>query len=369
MRQKLAVSLLLLLQLAAVCNGRATKTSTKEDALDTLAKRLKSLIADKELETREDLNDELDEKDEAEIEKSYKYSKYESRDGGMTTDQIKKVIHMHNKLRHGEGASDMQRLHYSSKLAKLAQDWANGCSWGHRPHGSFVPTEYGFSSVGENIWAWSDDSKKIPEDPIQDWFNEKDFYVYDSTSCQKEPCGHYTQVVWSSTREVGCGLAKCGTLQNAGFQNAMYFVCNYGPGGNAAATKPYTKGAGCSACSTGKFYCTNRLCDDACTSSGSGGRCECKANCVHGTQTSDCKCKCQDGYMGVSCNDECKNLDSQCGAGWPEMMCEKPIFSEDFMKQVIQQCPKMCKTCVSAKRSDKKNALLEYLEKMAEEKK
>ena len=54
MRQQLAlsaiVSFLLLLQLTTVCNGRATKTSKKEDALESLAKRLKSLIADKEHE-------------------------------------------------------------------------------------------------------------------------------------------------------------------------------------------------------------------------------------------------------------------------------------------------------------------------------
>jgi hypothetical protein len=53
-RQQLALSavasLLLLLQLTAVCTARATKTSTKEDTFDTLAKRIKSLLADKELE-------------------------------------------------------------------------------------------------------------------------------------------------------------------------------------------------------------------------------------------------------------------------------------------------------------------------------
>lgn len=83
---------------------------------------------------------------------------------------------------------------YNDNLARLAQEWSDRCQWGHRLHGSFNPGDYGFKSVGENIWAWSDDSKAIPDQPIEDWFNEKNYYNYDSLSCAKEPCGHYTAV-------------------------------------------------------------------------------------------------------------------------------------------------------------------------------
>ena len=57
------------------------------------------------------------------------------------------------------------------------------------------PQDYGFSSIGENIWAWSEIGvKTIPDDPIQDWYNEKDYYDYNSNWCRQEPCGHYTTV-------------------------------------------------------------------------------------------------------------------------------------------------------------------------------
>ena len=57
------------------------------------------------------------------------------------------------------------------------------------------PQDYGFSSIGENIWAWSAIGvKTIPDDPIQDWYNEKDYYDYNSNWCRQEPCGHYTTV-------------------------------------------------------------------------------------------------------------------------------------------------------------------------------
>ena len=93
---------------------------------------------------------------------------------------------------------------WSDRLAQLAQDWADRCSWGHRPTDSYNPQDYGFSSIGENIWAWSVAGvKNIPDDPIQDWFDEKQYYIYDSGQCTKEPCGHYTTVRTSLSYQLG----------------------------------------------------------------------------------------------------------------------------------------------------------------------
>ena len=35
------------------------------------------------------------------------------------------------------------------------------------------------------------------------------------------------QVVWAETREIGCGVKKCGSISN--LHDANYLVCNYGP--------------------------------------------------------------------------------------------------------------------------------------------
>jgi len=83
---------------------------------------------------------------------------------------------------------------WSDRLGQLAQEWADRCVYEHRPPSSYNPQDYGFSSVGENIWAFSDDSNTIPDKPIQDWFDEKRYYHYNSNYCSKEPCGHYTTV-------------------------------------------------------------------------------------------------------------------------------------------------------------------------------
>jgi len=47
-------------------------------------------------------------------------------------------------------------------------------------------------------------------------------------------CGHYTQVVWRATQQVGCALGRCPGLA---YPNTI--VCDYGPGGNVNNQKPY----------------------------------------------------------------------------------------------------------------------------------
>jgi pathogenesis-related protein 1 len=46
------------------------------------------------------------------------------------------------------------------------------------------------------------------------------------TSCaSNRQCGHYTQMVWPSTEDLGCGMSVCPTL-------GQVWVCHYRPTGN-----------------------------------------------------------------------------------------------------------------------------------------
>ena len=45
-------------------------------------------------------------------------------------------------------------------------------------------------------------------------------------------CGHYTQIVWAATEDVGCGTSVCPSL-------GQVWVCNYQPAGNVEGQRPY----------------------------------------------------------------------------------------------------------------------------------
>jgi pathogenesis-related protein 1 len=49
---------------------------------------------------------------------------------------------------------------------------------------------------------------------------------------EKLLCGHYTQVVWKNSMEVGGGMAICDN-------KSQVWVCNYNPPGNVEGEKPY----------------------------------------------------------------------------------------------------------------------------------
>ena len=61
---------------------------------------------------------------------------------------------------------------------------------------------------------------------VDEWGAESaDYSAMDRTCAWNRQCGHYTQIVWAATREVGCGTSVCPTL-------GQVWVCNYRPAGN-----------------------------------------------------------------------------------------------------------------------------------------
>jgi len=98
------------------------------------------------------------------------------------------------------------------------------------------------NDFGENVfWAspaqYSDGFTEIqqltPTQVVDDWGSEKNDYNYPSNSCAVgKMCGHYTQIVWKSTTEVGCGKALCP-------DNSQVWVCSYEPAGNYVGQRPY----------------------------------------------------------------------------------------------------------------------------------
>jgi hypothetical protein len=137
--------------------------------------------------------------------------------------QFSGIVSTHNYWRQ---RVNVPALSWSPMLAQVAQNWANelqryGCGLRHSNQNQY----------GENL-ASTVNMPLTPAQVVNMWADERQFYNRSVHRCQAgKVCGHYTQVVWRDTREVGCGMAACGTTQ--------VWVCNYSPAGNYVGSLPY----------------------------------------------------------------------------------------------------------------------------------
>jgi hypothetical protein len=141
------------------------------------------------------------------------------------------IIAAHNAYRNDVGVAPFT---YSSELATSAQIWAeHDASIGSLVHSSSD------GSYGENIALWGPSGSVSWTQIVNLWGAEKTDFIYgpfgdgSSTTGHWDDVGHYTQIVWSTTTQCGCGKATNVT------QNVEYFVCQYKPPGNYWGQYPY----------------------------------------------------------------------------------------------------------------------------------
>lgn len=132
----------------------------------------------------------------------------------------KAFLDAHNTARAGLG---LPPLEWSDGLASVAQQWADTLlargAFQHRPD----------SSYGENLFEISG-ARATPADVVGVWVSESRDYDPRTNAC-RGTCGHYTQVVWRSTRRVGCAAARG--------RGREIWVCNYDPPGNWQGERPF----------------------------------------------------------------------------------------------------------------------------------
>jgi len=130
------------------------------------------------------------------------------------------MLAAHNAVRARVG---VPKLVWSDRLASVAQKWADTLIKRHQ----FA--HQGNSSYGENLFEIQG-AHATPEDVVHDWAAESLDYDYRSNR-YSSVCGHYTQVVWRNTTEVGCASASGGRRE--------VWVCEYSPPGNWTGHRPY----------------------------------------------------------------------------------------------------------------------------------
>lgn len=138
----------------------------------------------------------------------------------------------------------------SAALAARAQEVVDatlarpGCEIFHSSASSRMDGRGGdFFYVGENLYK-VDGAAPTGYGVADAWYAELADYRYGTvgSSCTKKclgrerPCmtGHFTQMLWARTEEVGCALGTC-----PGQDDVHVVVCQYGPGGNIVGEEPF----------------------------------------------------------------------------------------------------------------------------------
>ncbi|XP_059909967.1 Golgi-associated plant pathogenesis-related protein 1-like isoform X1 [Gadus macrocephalus] len=109
-------------------------------------------------------------------------------------------------------------LTLSTDLNKSAQSWAD-----HLLDSGIM--QHSGSGVGENLYCMSSSApiNLTGKEAVESWYEEVKDYDYNRPGF-KGNTGHFTQVVWKETTEVGVGLATDG--------KRVFVVAQYRPAGN-----------------------------------------------------------------------------------------------------------------------------------------
>jgi uncharacterized protein YkwD len=134
---------------------------------------------------------------------------------------IRKILAAHNRYR---AELNLPMLKWSNRLARDAQKWANrlaalgGKTLQHDPN----------SKQGENLWLGSSGAFSYQQ-MVDAWGAEKQNFVRGtfpnvSKTGNWSDVGHYTQIIWRKTKQVGCAIVTAGGND--------ILVCRYNPPGN-----------------------------------------------------------------------------------------------------------------------------------------
>jgi hypothetical protein len=139
------------------------------------------------------------------------------------------ILAAHNRERDAMGAP---ALVWDSQLAEGAQEWAGYLAkTGRFAHS---PDEPGAEPVGENIWGGTA-AHYGPDAMVNLWIAEKRYFragtfPANSTTGDVHDVSHYTQLVWKTSRKVGCGISR-GAREDI-------LVCRYSAAGNVIGQRP-----------------------------------------------------------------------------------------------------------------------------------
>jgi uncharacterized protein YkwD len=130
------------------------------------------------------------------------------------------MLAAHNAVRARERVGP---LTWSKELESSARQWAqkllDSGTFAHQPN----------SSYGQNLFESRGRTASAAE-VVENWAGEAKNYDAAANRC-RGVCGHYTQIVWRDTKQVGCAVA--------GSEQRQIWVCDYDPPGNVTGHRPF----------------------------------------------------------------------------------------------------------------------------------
>ena len=148
---------------------------------------------------------------------------------GLNSNFETRVLAAQNRERQ---AMRIEPLSWNAELAADARRWADHLAeTGEFAHAPERPVE----PQGENLWAGTSGHYPI-EAMVDGWVREKRYFrpgafPHNSTTGRVEDVGHYTQLMWRQTRQVGCAIAT-GSREDV-------LVCRYSAAGNYVGETPF----------------------------------------------------------------------------------------------------------------------------------
>ncbi|KAJ4366857.1 hypothetical protein N0V83_007385 [Neocucurbitaria cava] len=125
------------------------------------------------------------------------------------------ILNVTNTYRKQHNATSLE---WNETLADFAKDWSDDCKFEHSggPYGENLAS--GYPNASASVIAWGEERKEYD-------FRDGEF----STAT-----GHFTQLVWKNTTQVGCSRTECNAGQTGGHGDApgWYVVCEYALAGN-----------------------------------------------------------------------------------------------------------------------------------------
>ena len=140
-----------------------------------------------------------------------------------------RALAAHNRERSALG---LEPLSWNDELQASAQLWADHLAenglFEHAP-------ERGTNPQGENLWAGTPGYYSVDQ-MVGAWAAERKYFrraafPHNSVTGDIRDVGHYTQLVWRETHQLGCAIAH-GKAEDV-------FVCRYSEPGNYIGETPY----------------------------------------------------------------------------------------------------------------------------------